>query len=504
MDEDMYDSDPSDLSDDVDDAYSTYSSWYSYPHRSPPPTPPRADTIMGYDVRYEDSRRRSGKAIDLVFILDCTGSMQRYINSVRDHIFAICDMIRGEEGLSGPDDLRVAVVNYRDHKPQDNTYVYQFSPFTSDIAAVQEYLKGLHAAGGGDGPEAVTAAMAACLTELTWRRDAARMAVLIADAPPHGIGENGDQIRQGDPDGHDPLVIARTMAQHGITMFMVACEDTLSNYKRAVDFFMAICNMTSGVMIPLMTADLLAMTIVGSVLENMDMERLIEEIGREVAQRIKEKGQSMQSVEEVAHELHERLLLRNEQTKQVHLPDVYIVSDDSKKNVSTWMEAATIADAAPNIVQVPGRRLTDKFRSSTNTAGFTYTPGGRLPPRKTSVPSAPPTPQSPAHTSAASAPVSPPRRIVSDFKPFGAPAGGSAPLSVFGAPVLKTGPGGGMFGSAGLKPLGGMGGIRGEHDEDEDEDGEDEGAQLRRDAISLDQARRIATQSVFRAGRLPV
>jgi hypothetical protein len=33
--------------------------------------------------------------------------------------------------------------------------------------------------------------------------------------------------------------------------------------------------MTSGMMLPLTTADLLAMTIVGSVLENMDMERLI-------------------------------------------------------------------------------------------------------------------------------------------------------------------------------------------------------------------------------------
>lgn len=58
--------------------------------------------------------------------------------------------------------------------------------------------------------------------------------------------------------------------------------------------------MTSGVMLPLTTADLLAMTIVGSVLENMDMERLITEIGVEVAQRIKQKGESMQSVEEVA------------------------------------------------------------------------------------------------------------------------------------------------------------------------------------------------------------
>lgn len=42
------------------------------------------------------------------------------------------------------------------------------------------------ASGGGDGPEAVTAGMAACLTDLVWRRDAAKMVVLIADAPPHG------------------------------------------------------------------------------------------------------------------------------------------------------------------------------------------------------------------------------------------------------------------------------------------------------------------------------
>lgn len=43
--------------------------------------------------------------------------------------------------------------------------------------------------------------MAATLTELEWRREAARMAVLVADAPPHGIGEGGDQFKQGDPDG---------------------------------------------------------------------------------------------------------------------------------------------------------------------------------------------------------------------------------------------------------------------------------------------------------------
>lgn len=53
-------------------------------------------------------------------------------------------------------------------------------------------------------------------------------------------------------------------------------------------------------MLPLMTADMLALTIVGVVLENLEMERIVQEIGAEVAARIKQKGESFESVEEVA------------------------------------------------------------------------------------------------------------------------------------------------------------------------------------------------------------
>ncbi|OCF37322.1 hypothetical protein I317_06507 [Kwoniella heveanensis CBS 569] len=498
-------------------SYSSYSSsYYSYYNRArTPPTPVRADPVTSYDIHFVEGTGSSrGKCIDLAFILDCTGSMQKYINSVRDHISGICEMIRGEEGLNGPDDVRVAIVNYRDHPPQDSTYVYKFHPFTSNIPEVQEYLKGLTASGGGDGPEAVTAGMAATLTELEWRREAAKMVVLVADAPPHGVSSGRvDEAELTETIGHDPLVIARTMAQNGITFFMVACEDTLSGYSHAVDFFQAICNMTSGVMLPLTTADLLAMTIVGSVLENMDMERLIAEIGVEVAQRIRQKGETMESVEEVAQELHERLLLRNEQTKQVHLPEVYVPHDNAKKNVSTWMNAQYIQDAVPNILNVPGKRLTEKFRKQNYSAGFNYTPGGRLPPRRVasaasgSASGVPPTPSSPEAPGLASSPpsiaTSPSRRIVSDFKPFGAtsPPGKTGGLSVFGAPMLTTGPGGGMFGSAGKTPMINDGMRGGTADDDDDDDDDETGTRLKTEAISLDQARRIATQAVFRAGR---
>jgi len=56
---------------------------------------------------------------------------------------------------------------------------------------MEKNLKSLKASGGGDGPEAQTAALAEALN-MDWEENAAKMVVLITDSPPHGIGEDGD------------------------------------------------------------------------------------------------------------------------------------------------------------------------------------------------------------------------------------------------------------------------------------------------------------------------
>jgi len=131
------------------------------------------------------------KQLDLVFIQDCTGSQGSYISSATRNIEEICANIFASGKLLHPEDLRIGLVAYRDHPPQDHTYVTKNFGFSSDTSKVKEHLKTLYASGGGDGPEAVTAALGEALN-MDWRPHASKMIVLIADAPPHGIGEYGD------------------------------------------------------------------------------------------------------------------------------------------------------------------------------------------------------------------------------------------------------------------------------------------------------------------------
>jgi hypothetical protein len=127
---------------------------------------------------------------DVVFLQDTTGSQGPYIRSARKAIRSICDKISASGHLS-KDLIRFGLIAFRDHPPQDKTYVTKEFGFTSDINIMQKNLAGLIATGGGDGPEAQTAALAAALN-MDWAENAVKMVILITDSPPHGIGEARD------------------------------------------------------------------------------------------------------------------------------------------------------------------------------------------------------------------------------------------------------------------------------------------------------------------------
>lgn len=118
--------------------------------------------------------------IDVVFILDATGSMGPYIDEAKRMITDITNKIlRENTDLS----IRVALVLYRDHPPQEYSFVTQVHDFVT-VDKFDALIAPVYASGGGDHPEAVWDGVDASFG-LSWREGADRAAYLIGDAPPH-------------------------------------------------------------------------------------------------------------------------------------------------------------------------------------------------------------------------------------------------------------------------------------------------------------------------------
>jgi Mg-chelatase subunit ChlD len=145
-------------------------------------------------------RAEAYQSSDVVFLQDATGSQQPYINAARDCIVQICADLKQSGRFRNDSDLRFRVVAFRDHPPQEKSFLVQpvGGKFTSNIGAVQQELAALVADGGGDGPEAVADALDEALNS-NWRDSAAKVVVLITDAPPHGIEDTKDGFPDGCP-----------------------------------------------------------------------------------------------------------------------------------------------------------------------------------------------------------------------------------------------------------------------------------------------------------------
>lgn len=118
--------------------------------------------------------------LDLVFLVDATGSMADEIDKLRRSMQAMADQIAA---LPSRPQTCFGLVAYRDRG--DAFFVRAFD-FSDDLGRFQQVLGELRAGGGGDYPEALNEALHTAVHGLSWRGDGAtRMVVTVADAPPH-------------------------------------------------------------------------------------------------------------------------------------------------------------------------------------------------------------------------------------------------------------------------------------------------------------------------------
>jgi von Willebrand factor type A domain len=154
---------------------------------------------------------------DLAFVVDTTGSMGAFIDAAKRHMVALLRALTAEAAT--PIDLRLGVVEYRDHPPQDHSFVTRTHAVGADLRKAQKVINGLAPAGGGDAPEAVYDGLRAACTELEWRPHSRRLAVLVGDAPPHGTGCGGDGFRSGCPCGLTAERVTALLEEAGVTLY---------------------------------------------------------------------------------------------------------------------------------------------------------------------------------------------------------------------------------------------------------------------------------------------
>jgi len=291
--------------------------------------------------------------------------MSSYIETAKANIRKISEKLHAMEAKN----MRYGLVCYRDHPPQDSSYATKVFPLTKSIREMQNNVDTMTAAGGGDGPESVACALEAALNA-DWRKNAVKVCVIIADAPPHGLGNDGDGFPNGCPCGFDPLQTARKMAENNIVIYAVAVEPNLGNYKNGRAFYKGIAQITHGRFLDLGRAHLLPDVIIGGSAEELDLKKIEEEIEKEYTKAKTEAPTlATDALEEVVH--------KNLAAKGVSTWHLEVTEQDAMiENESIFYAADSLETAKTSLAHKPSALVYD---SVSHTAPAPASTGFSLP-----------------------------------------------------------------------------------------------------------------------------
>jgi uncharacterized protein YegL len=152
---------------------------------------------------------RAAKRVEVVFVLDTTGSMGGLIEAAKEKIWSIASTLA--QAQQAPQ-ISMGLVAYRD---RGDEYVTQVIDLNQDLDSMYAKLLGLAAGGGGDGPEAVNEGLEAAIERVSWSQDSDvyKVVFLVGDAPPHM--DYQDDVKY-------PQVVAAATAR-GIVVNTVQC-----------------------------------------------------------------------------------------------------------------------------------------------------------------------------------------------------------------------------------------------------------------------------------------
>jgi len=146
-----------------------------------------------------DQQKKAKGVVDIVFVMDVTGSMEPSIKDLASNVAMFIDSLTHADPNGGcpVKDWRAKVFGFRDATNNDAP-AFVDNPFVRDAAALRMQLDALQADGGGDEPESALDALykvatmgstdkdaAEDSTKWRYRSTAARCAILFTDASCH-------------------------------------------------------------------------------------------------------------------------------------------------------------------------------------------------------------------------------------------------------------------------------------------------------------------------------
>jgi hypothetical protein len=203
--------------------------------------------------------------------MDATGSMQDYIDATRKDLKAFVQKLHAHDIRP---EMSYALVLYRDHSPQKNSFLTKIYDFSKNLDALQAALDSTRAkGGGGDGAEAVADGLYLATRDLHWRENSHKVIVLVGDAPPHGWGGPKDRFPNGCPceEEYGTVVdIAKNAYIRGISIFSLGIGNN-ALMKRS---FEAIAKNGGGKYISIHNADMLLNEVLDILSDEFDKVRI--------------------------------------------------------------------------------------------------------------------------------------------------------------------------------------------------------------------------------------
>lgn len=119
--------------------------------------------------------------MQVVFLLDATGSMSGLISAAKDKIWSITSSLTQTDPVP---DIEVGMIFYRD---RGDEFITKKIPLGTDLDNLYEQLMAISADGGGDMPESVNQALYEGVNHMQWDNNdnTYKTLFLVGDCPPH-------------------------------------------------------------------------------------------------------------------------------------------------------------------------------------------------------------------------------------------------------------------------------------------------------------------------------